>query len=81
MSTMRPGQLASDCFNNNNQPREFKKNSGTPLELLEEWNELTKNLALSFSEDPESNLYVLKLSKALLIHLFKKHDVKKLQEV
>ena len=73
MSTMRPGQFASDCFRSGkSREKSFKVNGGTPLELLEEWNEVTKNVVAALTEDPESNLYVLRLSKALLNQLFSK---------
>ena len=39
---MRPGQAASDCFNNTSADRDkkLKINSGTKQELFEEWNDV-----------------------------------------
>lgn len=69
---MRPGQAASECFRqaSDTKSNKFKVSSGTPQELLEEWTNILKQMADAFSEDPESNLYVLRISKPLLTTIF-----------
>ena len=53
-----------------NAPQKLKVNNGTPQELYEEWTKTVASISEALSEDPVGNLYVLKISKPLLAHIF-----------
>jgi len=76
---MRPGQ-ASECFKTPSDTHNRKVNNGTPQELFEEWTRVVQEVTEAFTDNPEGNLYVLKLSKPLLAHLFDKNTKLKLRQ-
>ena len=65
--SMRPGM---ECFQTVSP--QIKIHGGSAQEIYYEWEEIQSVVASAFQEDPESNFYILKLSRPTLQQLFKK---------